>query len=79
MAIVQEEEVFPLYQDRFPIQMLGYLRFSRIQDVAQFAKSSFDRDVIISQENEYEVLQLVMADIRDRMSAYIESQVRYQR
>ena len=31
---------------------------------------SFDRDVIISPSNEYEVLQLLMGDCRDLLSAY---------
>ncbi len=31
---------------------------------------SFDRDVIISPANEYEVLQLLMGDCRDLLSAY---------
>jgi hypothetical protein len=32
------EERFPVYADRFPIQLLSYLRLSRIQDVGLFAK-----------------------------------------
>ena len=31
---------------------------------------SFDQDVIISQMNEYEVLQLLMGDCRERLAAY---------
>ena len=31
---------------------------------------SFDRDVIISQNNEYEILQLMMSDCRERLSQY---------
>ncbi len=31
---------------------------------------SFDRDVIISPANEYEVLQLLMGDCRDLLSSY---------
>jgi hypothetical protein len=31
---------------------------------------SFDRDVVISQNNEYEILQLMMGDCRDRLSNY---------
>jgi hypothetical protein len=30
-AAVQDVEVFPLYIDRFPIQLLSHVRFSRIQ------------------------------------------------
>jgi hypothetical protein len=32
------QERFPVYADRFPIQLLSYLRLSRIQDVGLFAK-----------------------------------------
>lgn len=31
---------------------------------------SFERDVIISQNNEYEILQLMMSDCRERLSQY---------
>jgi len=34
------------------------------------AQVSFDRDVEISQNNEYEILQLMMGDCRDRLSNY---------
>lgn len=72
----QETETFPLYEDRFPIQILSYLRFSRIQDAALLAKVRLDEDVVITVENEYEVLQLFMADVRDRLQAYIDGSVR---
>lgn len=32
------QERFPVYADRFPIQLLSYLRLSRIQDPGLFAK-----------------------------------------
>jgi hypothetical protein len=32
------DERFPVYADRFPIQLLSYLRLSRIQDPGLFAK-----------------------------------------
>lgn len=72
---VQDKELFPLYVDRFPIQLLAFLRFARIQDVAQVASTAFDRDVIISPLNEYEVLQLVMGDLRERLQEYLDNQV----
>eukprot|EP01025_Chloroclados_australasicus_P026878 TRINITY_DN26696_c0_g2_i1.p2 TRINITY_DN26696_c0_g2~~TRINITY_DN26696_c0_g2_i1.p2 ORF type:complete len:501 (-),score=29.89 TRINITY_DN26696_c0_g2_i1:203-1489(-) len=61
---------FPIMEDRIPLQLLSYLRLSRVQDAAQIAKISFDNDVIISQSNEYEVLQLLMAECRDRIGAF---------
>lgn len=36
---------------------------------------SFDSDVVLSQMNEYEVLQLLMGDCRERIAAYPTSQV----
>eukprot|EP01024_Parvocaulis_polyphysoides_P018683 TRINITY_DN18291_c1_g3_i1.p1 TRINITY_DN18291_c1_g3~~TRINITY_DN18291_c1_g3_i1.p1 ORF type:complete len:316 (-),score=22.75 TRINITY_DN18291_c1_g3_i1:137-1084(-) len=67
---LEAEQQFPIMQDRIPLQLLSYLRLSRIQDAAQIAKVSFDQDVIITQSNEYEILQLLMAECRDRLSAY---------
>lgn len=32
------QERFPVFADRFPIQLLSYLRLSRIQDPGLFAK-----------------------------------------
>ena len=72
---MQDKEVFPLYIDRFPIQLLSFLRFARIQDVAQLASSTFEQDVIVTQMNEYEVLQLVMGDMRERLQEYLDNQV----
>ncbi len=61
---------FPIFEDRFTTQHLAYLRMSRITDAAQMAKVSFENDVIISQENEYEILQLLMGDLREFLQGY---------
>jgi len=63
-------EQFPVYADRFPVQLLAYLRLSRIQDPALMAKVTFEQDVVITQMNEYEVLQLLMGECRERLAAY---------
>lgn len=63
-------QAFPVRRDALPTQLLSYLRLARVQDAAQFARVSFDADVIVSQMNEYEVLQLLMGDCRERLSAY---------
>jgi histone-lysine N-methyltransferase SETD3 len=63
-------QAFPVRRDALPTQLLSYLRLARVQDVAQFARVSFDADVIVSQMNEYEVLQLLMGDCRERLGAY---------
>lgn len=64
------KELFPVFKDRFPNQLLAYVRLSRIQDPALFAKVSFEKDIILSQMNEYEVLQLLMGDCRERLQGY---------
>ena len=33
-------------------------------------KVNFEQDSLVSQSNEYEVLQLLLADMRDRLTAY---------
>lgn len=75
LAVTQDETRFPLFRDKFPLQLLAFLRFARISDVGELAKATFDRDVAVSPQNEYEVLQLVMADLRDRLQAYSYDQV----
>jgi len=61
---------FPVFPDRIATQHLAFLRLSRLTDVAQFAKVTFEHDVIISPENEYEILQLLMGDLREKQRAY---------
>ncbi|PSC76514.1 U3 small nucleolar ribonucleo MPP10 [Micractinium conductrix] len=67
MTVKQE---FPIAEDRLATQHLVYLRLARLQDPAQLAKIDFARDDIISPENEYEILQLLMGDLRDKFQAY---------
>jgi len=62
---------FPVYADRMPNQLLAYVRLSRVQDPALFAKVSFEEDIVLSQMNEYESLQLLMGDCRERLSGYL--------
>lgn len=64
---------FPISVDGMPLQLLAYLRMARIVDSAEFARVNFEDDVIISPANEYEVLQLLLADCRDRFTAYGEN------
>lgn len=63
-------ESFPVYEDRFPTQLLSYLRLTRVADPGLLAKVSFDKDIVVSQMNEYEVLQILMGDCRERLAAY---------
>lgn len=64
------KEQFPVFADRMPVQLLAYLRLSRIADPALFAKVSFEQDVVLSDLNEYEVLQLLMGDCREKIAKY---------
>ena len=64
------KEEFPIFEDRMATQHLSYMRLARLTDPAQFAKITFEQDVIVSPENEYEVLQLIMGDLRERMQSY---------
>jgi len=41
-----------------------------VQETAELAKITFDRDVIVSEMNEYETLMLMMSDVRERIYAY---------
>lgn len=66
----ESQAEFPIYEDRIAIQHLAYLRLARLTDAAQFAKITFEDDVIVSPENEYEVLQLVMGDLRELLQGY---------
>ena len=68
-----DNQVFPIHQDRFPTQLLNYLRLSRVADIALLAKLSMDEDIILSQMNEYETLQLLMSDVRNRMEGFDET------
>lgn len=65
-----EAQAFPLFADRFPRQLLSYLRLARLQDSAQFAKVTFRSDVVVSESNEYEVLMLMLGDCKERLTAY---------
>lgn len=61
---------FPVYGDRFPNQLLAYLRLARVGDANELIKIKFDRDSQVSELNEYETLQLLMSDLRERIAGY---------
>ena len=61
---------FPIFSDRMPLQLLAYLRLARLQESAQLASVTFDNDVLISQLNEYEVLQLLSGECKERLGNY---------
>ncbi|CAI5485900.1 unnamed protein product [Closterium sp. Naga37s-1] len=63
-------EMFPLFTDRFPRQLIAFMRLARLQDAAQLAGISFDRDVMLSEANEYEALQILLRDCNDRVAEF---------
>lgn len=67
---LSDQQEFPVYRDRFPIQLLAYLRLARVQDTGELMKVDFEDDGIISQLNEYETLQILMGDCRDILSGF---------
>ena len=66
---------FPVYPDRTPVQMLAYCRLARVQDPADLAKISFEKDVVVSTMNEYEVLQILLGDCKERLNQYADSTI----
>ncbi|CAI5980400.1 unnamed protein product [Closterium sp. NIES-64] len=63
-------EMFPLFTDRFPRQLIAFMRLARLQDAAQLAGISFERDVMLSEANEYEALQILLRDCNDRIAEF---------
>ena len=61
---------FPITATAMPLQLLGYLRLARVADSAALASVSFDADVIVSPANEYEVLQLLLNECKERLTTY---------
>ena len=70
MGFTPADQYFPVYEDRMPMQLYSYLRFSRVQDPGEMMAVSFDEDKMVSTMNEYEILQLLMGDCRELMSEY---------
>ncbi|KAK9834919.1 hypothetical protein WJX84_007057 [Apatococcus fuscideae] len=67
---MQPEETFPVYEDRMPAQLLPYLRLSRIQEADDFAKINMKDDRMVSDINEYEILQLLAGEARTLLGRY---------
>lgn len=61
---------FPITATAMPLQLLAYLRLARVADSAALASVSFDADVVVSPANEYEVLQLLLNECKERLMAY---------
>ena len=61
-----------------PLQLLAYMRFSRVQEPSELMTVSFEEDRIVSPMNEYEVLQLLMGDAREMLAEYENSSEEYE-
>ena len=70
MGMSADEQAFPVFADRMPLQLLAYMRFSRVQEPSELMTVSFEEDRIVSPMNEYEVLQLLMGDAREMLAEY---------
>ena len=46
------------------------MQIKSVGDDSGEVQVNFEQDSIVSQANEYEVLQLLLADMRDRLTAY---------
>ena len=78
MGMSATEQAFPVFEDRMPLQLLAYMRFSRVQEPSELMTVSFEEDRIVSPMNEYEVLQLLMGDAREMLAEYESSSEEYE-
>ena len=78
MGMSADEQAFPVFADRMPLQLLAYMRFSRVQEPSELMTVSFEEDRIVSPMNEYEVLQLLMGDAREMLAEYENSSEEYE-
>ncbi|GMH33200.1 hypothetical protein BSKO_01034 [Bryopsis sp. KO-2023] len=67
---LQPVQKFPVYENRMPIQLLSYVRLSRVGETGQLTRVNFQEDVEVSQMNEYEVLQLLLGECRTGLARY---------
>ena len=70
MGFAPSRQPFPIAADRMPLGLLAYLRLARVSDAAALAAVSFEVDNPVSAANEYEVLQLLLGECRDRLAGY---------
>jgi len=61
---LDEDQQFLVYKDRIPLELLSYLRLSRLQTTEDLLKLNFEKDQLISEMNEYEILQLLLTEAR---------------
>jgi histone-lysine N-methyltransferase SETD3 len=70
LGYAPSRQPFPIAADRMPLGLLAYLRLARVADAAALAAVSFTADTPVSATNEYEVLQLLLGECRDRLAGY---------
>eukprot|EP00468_Gymnochlora_sp_CCMP2014_P013291 CAMPEP_0167759682 /NCGR_PEP_ID=MMETSP0110_2-20121227/11157_1 /TAXON_ID=629695 /ORGANISM="Gymnochlora sp., Strain CCMP2014" /LENGTH=504 /DNA_ID=CAMNT_0007646091 /DNA_START=39 /DNA_END=1550 /DNA_ORIENTATION=+ len=65
-----ENQKFIVYKDRLPLELLSYLRLSRLQSSNDLLKLNFEQDSVVSEMNEYEILQLLLSEARSISGGY---------
>mmetsp|Transcript_6642 Transcript_6642/g.16505 ORF Transcript_6642/g.16505 Transcript_6642/m.16505 type:complete len:515 (-) Transcript_6642:145-1689(-) len=78
MDMSADGQDFPVFADRMPLQLLAYMRFARVQEPSELMTVSFEEDRIVSPMNEYEILQLLMGDTREKLGEYESSTEEYE-
>ena len=53
-----------------PVKYHMFVSCVHLADVCVAAQANLQEDVLVNQNNEYEVLQLLLAECRDRLTAY---------
>lgn len=61
---------FPVFGSQLPAQLYSFLRLARVQDANELTKVSLESDTPVSQLNEYEALQRLLADLRERLYSF---------
>lgn len=67
---LEPEQAFPVFGDKVPAQLFSHQRLARVQDSGELPKVRFDADELVSQFNEYEALQRLLADFRERLYSF---------
>ena len=69
-GLAASEQRFPIFRDRMPTTLFNYLRLSRVQERTDLDRLSLNSDATLSPINEYEVLNLLLLDLQDRLKQY---------
>jgi histone-lysine N-methyltransferase SETD3 len=67
---LQQSQPFPVFGSQLPAQLYAFLRLARLQEAGELTKVELERDTPVSQLNEYEALQRLLADLRERLYSF---------